>query len=50
MANFNPLDYVNVVADIIKSLFLQWNLVEDVAVRFIDFVEKLSLNILHKDS
>ena len=43
------LSYVNVVADVIKSLFTQWNLIEDVAIRFIDFAEKLSLNILHKN-
>ena len=48
LSSFNPLEYLNVVADVIKSLFSQWNLVEDVAIRFIDFVEKLSLNILHK--
>ncbi len=49
LANFNPLEYLNVIADVFKALFLQWNLVEDVAIRFIDFAEKLSLNILHKD-
>ncbi len=49
LSSFNALEYVNVVADVIKALFLQWNVVEDVAIRFIDFVETLSLNILHKN-
>lgn len=49
MMTFNPLEYVNVFADIIKALFSQWDLIETVAIRYIDFVEKLSLNILHKN-
>ena len=46
---FNPLDYVKVLADVVKALFSQWELVETVAIRFISFVETLSLNILHKN-
>ncbi len=49
LIGFNPLDYVKVVADVIKALFSQWDLVEGVAIRFIAFVETLSLNILHKN-
>ena len=42
------LSYLNVGADVIKSLFSQWNLIEEVAIRFIAFVESISLNILNK--
>lgn len=47
--SFNPLDYVRVVADVIKAMFSQWESIEQVSIRFIAFVENLSLNILHKD-
>lgn len=42
------LEYFKVFADVAKALFTQWNLVEDVANNFIDFVEKISLEILKK--
>ena len=42
------LSYLGVVADVIKSLFSQWESIESVAIRFIAFVETLSLNILNK--
>ena len=42
------LSYVNVIADVLKTLIGEWNLVEDVAVRFIEFMEQVSLTILHK--
>ena len=42
------LSYVNVIADVLKSLIGEWNLVEDVAVRFIEFMEQVTLTILHK--
>ncbi len=49
LANYNPLDYVKVVADVIKALFSQWESIETVSIRFISFIETLSLNILHKN-
>lgn len=42
------LSYVNIVADVLKTLIKEWNAVEGVAERFIAFVENISLNILGK--
>lgn len=42
------LEYFKIFADVAKSLFSQWNLVEDVANNLIDFVEKFSLELLKK--
>ena len=42
------LEYFKVFADVAKSFFTQWNLVEDVANNFIDFIEKVSLELLKK--
>lgn len=42
------LEYFKIFADVAKSLFSQWNLIEDVANNFIDFIEKVSLEILKK--
>lgn len=40
------LAYVEIIADVIKTLFHEWDNVENVATRFITFVENISLNIL----
>ena len=42
------LSYVTVIADVIKTLIGEWNQVEDVAERFIEFMEQITLTILHK--
>ena len=46
--NVDVLKYLNLGADVIKSLFLQWDVIENVAIRFIDFIERLSTSILNK--
>ncbi len=48
LSSFNPLEYLKVLADVTKALFSQWESIEQVSIRFIAFMENLSLNILHK--
>lgn len=42
------LKYLEIFADVAKSFFAQWNLIEDVTNNLIDFVEKISLELLKK--
>ena len=40
------LDYLNVFADVAKAFFKQWDKIEDVAIDFINFIEKVSLELI----
>ena len=42
------LEYLNVFAGVAKALFTQWDKVEDVANNLIDFIEKISLELIKK--
>ena len=42
------LAYVEIIADVFKKLFKEWDNVETVAKRFIDYMEQVALTILHK--
>ena len=42
------LAYFKVITDVIKKLFNEWDNVESVAKRFIDYMEQVALTILHK--
>ena len=42
------LEYFKIFADVAKSLFAQWEKIEDVASDFITMVEKVSLALIAK--
>ena len=44
----SSLKYFEILAGIAKDLFKQWDAVESVAINFIQFLEKISLEILKK--
>ena len=44
----NMIEYFEVLAGVIKKLFTEWDNVETVAKRFIDYMEQVALTILHK--
>ena len=44
----NSLEYLKIFAEVAKSLFAQWEKIEDVASDFIKMIESVSLAILGK--